>query len=92
MCFNTGEKERGGKEKWDGDQRLFMPTRRRGRIGKGQGVRGSVPRGGEMGKGEGAPGTAWDSSGSRHWPSADGCGRRRCRATGEGGGARATRA
>jgi hypothetical protein len=56
MCLSTGEKEQGGKEKWDGDQRLFMPARRRGRIGKGQGVRGSVPRGGENGEGRGGPG------------------------------------
>jgi hypothetical protein len=47
---------------------------------------------GKMGEKEWGSGTAGDSSGRRHWPPAGGRGRRRCRATGEGNGARAMRA
>jgi hypothetical protein len=46
---------------------------------------------GKTGKREGAPGVAGDSSGGRHQPPADRHGKRRCHATGEGGGARVTR-
>jgi hypothetical protein len=57
---------------------------------KGAGVRGSAPRGGENGEERGASGKVGNSSGGRHRPPAGGCGWRRCRVTGEGGGARAT--
>jgi hypothetical protein len=43
---------------------------------------------GKTGEREGAPDAVGDSSGGRHWPPSGGRGWRRCRATGEGGGAR----
>jgi hypothetical protein len=45
-----------------------------------------------MEKREGATGAMGDSSGGRHQPPTGGRGRHRCRATGEGGGARETQA
>jgi hypothetical protein len=63
---------------------------RRGKRGQGGPGFGAAWRK-KTGEREGVPGTAGDSSGSRHRHPVSGHGRRRCRAIGEGGGARATR-
>jgi hypothetical protein len=47
---------------------------------------------GKMGQREGGPGAAGNNLGGQHRPPAGGHGWHRCRVTGEGGGARATRA
>jgi hypothetical protein len=54
------------------------------------GVRGRRRVEGGNGEERGGPGCGRDSSGSQHRPPTGGFERRRCRATGEGGGARAT--
>jgi hypothetical protein len=75
-----------------GGRRLFMAARWRGwrgKTGRGSGVRHRMD--GKTGKREGAgAGATGDSSGDQHQPSAGGHGWRRCRATGEGDGARVT--
>jgi hypothetical protein len=87
-----GEEKRGEKGIEDGGGSYGSPVaqaeRKKGAAGPGFGAAWR----GKTGEREGAPGAAGDSSDGQHRPPAGGHRWRRFHGTGEGGGARATRA